>query len=35
MEDIYYKGSIQEGSADAMKEDKSLVFFVAGLFDPP
>jgi len=33
MEDVYYKGSIPEGSADAMKDDKPLVFFVAGLSD--
>ncbi|PUU80658.1 hypothetical protein B9Z19DRAFT_1123248 [Tuber borchii] len=30
MEDVYYKGSIQQGSADAMKADKPLVFFVTG-----
>ncbi|KAG0643389.1 hypothetical protein HOY80DRAFT_880268 [Tuber brumale] len=30
MEDIYCKGSIQEGSANAMRDNKSLVFFVAG-----
>ncbi|PWW75181.1 hypothetical protein C7212DRAFT_358473 [Tuber magnatum] len=30
MEDVYCKGSIQQGSADAMRDDKYLVFFVAG-----
>ncbi|CUS14535.1 unnamed protein product [Tuber aestivum] len=30
MEDVYCKGSVQQGSADAVKDDKSLVFFVAG-----
>ncbi|RPA93973.1 hypothetical protein L873DRAFT_1830477 [Choiromyces venosus 120613-1] len=29
MEEIYYKGNIQEGSAEAKKDNKSLVFFVA------
>lgn len=31
----FYKGSVAEGSAEALKRDLSLVFFVAGLRTDP